>query len=155
VKLFSRWHANIKALRDVSPAQLEQHAEEIPSTVYKRCAHIVLENQRTKEGADALEVGNLKHFGKLMRESHQSLRELYEVSCHELNLMVEAAEGIPGYWGGRMTGGGFGGCTVNLVEAERAGQFAEEISKRYYGKTGINPEIYICSAADGAYAENQ
>lgn len=90
-----------------------------------------------------------------MRDSHASLRDLYEVSCVELDAMVEAADGLPGYIGGRMTGGGFGGCTVNLVEARQAASFAEAIAARYRKATGILPDIHICSAADGAGAEQE
>lgn len=85
-----------------------------------------------------------------MEESHRSLRDLYEVSCRELDIMVESAAGLRGYWGGRMTGGGFGGCTVNLVTAADADAFAVEIARRYSRITGINPDVYVCSAADGA-----
>jgi galactokinase len=88
-----------------------------------------------------------------MRESHRSLRDLYEVSCRELDIMVELAEGLPGYYGGRMTGGGFGGCTLNLVEATDAQLFADQISARYQRAVGVEPTVYICSAADGAMSE--
>jgi galactokinase len=88
-----------------------------------------------------------------MRASHRSLRDLYEVSCTELDVMVELAEGLPGYYGGRMTGGGFGGCTVNLVETAKADAFASEIARRYQNATGIKPEVYIFSAANGASQE--
>ncbi len=154
VRLLSRWYPGIKALRDVSLPQLEAHTRELPAAIYKRCAHIISENQRTQNGADALAAGNLEHFGMLMRKSHESLRDLYEVSCQELDLMVEAAEGLTGYWGGRMTGGGFGGCTVNLVEAKNAAQFSHEISEKYRSKTGAQPDVYICKASDGAIVEN-
>ncbi len=154
VRLLSRWYPGIKALRDVSLPQLEAHTRELPAAIYKRCAHIISENQRTQNGADALAAGNLEHFGMLMRKSHESLRDLYEVSCQELDLMVEAAEGLTGYWGGRMTGGGFGGCTVNLVEAKNAAQFSHEISEKYRSKTGTQPDVYICKASDGAIVEN-
>jgi len=93
--------------------------------------------------------------GRLMKESHASLRDLYEVSCMELDAMVDAAEGLPGYIGGRMTGGGFGGCTVNLVESRQAASFAEAIAARYRKATGIVPDIHICSAADGANQEQE
>jgi len=94
----------------------------------------------------------LNGFGERMRESHRSLRDLYEVSCRELDIMVEAAEGLPGFCGGRMTGGGFGGCTVNLVQQQHASDFAAQISERYRQATGISPQVYICSAEDGAQA---
>lgn len=85
-----------------------------------------------------------------MRESHDSLRELYEVSCRELDVMVEAAQDLPGFIGGRMTGGGFGGCTVNLVREENAEEFAKRIAERYREATGIRPQVYLCTAEDGA-----
>ena len=90
-----------------------------------------------------------------MRESHISLRDLYEVSCRELDLMVEAAQGLPGFYGGRMTGGGFGGCTVNLVETTLAQAFALKIADRYQAKTGIVPQTYTCSPANGAEEVSQ
>jgi galactokinase len=153
VRILSNWYPGIRALRDVSSDQLQQHAADLPETIYKRCSHVVNENQRVLDGSRALAAADLSQFGQLMRASHYSLRDLYAVSCEELDLMVEAAEGLPGYYGGRMTGGGFGGCTVNLVSAAQAQAFADEVRRRYLGKTGINPDIYVCSAANGASAE--
>jgi galactokinase len=153
VRLLSQWYPGIRALRDVSPEQLQKHAVDLPPTIYRRCSHVVNENQRVLEASRALSAGNLTRFGELMRESHNSLRDLYAVSCEELDLMVELAEGLPGFYGGRMTGGGFGGCTVNLVSAAQAQVFADQIHQRYLQKTGINPDVYICSAANGASAE--
>jgi len=89
-------------------------------------------------------------MGKLMQDSHESLRDLYEVSCRELDVMVDAAQGLPGFIGGRMTGGGFGGCTVNLVREESAADFAAQIAQRYHQATAITPQIYPCHAANGA-----
>jgi galactokinase len=152
VKILSKWYPDAHALRDISVEQLELHAKELPSVIYKRCSHVVRENQRVLDGAKCLAGGDLSGFGKLMRESHSSLRDLYEVSCRELDMMVEMAEGVPGYWGGRMTGGGFGGCTVNLVNAANAPAFAEEIAARYRQARSIKPDVYICSAGDGASA---
>jgi galactokinase len=137
-------------LRDLSVEQLERHAKDLPPIIYRRCAHVVTENQRVLDGATCLSQGDLRGFGEKMRQSHRSLRDLYEVSCRELDLMVELAEGLPGYCGGRMTGGGFGGCTVNLVSAAETGAFTREIAARYRQATGIEPDVYICSAADGA-----
>jgi galactokinase len=152
-KILTRWYPKIRALRDVSVKQLEQHVAEIPATIYKRCFHVVAENQRVLEGAEYLADGNVSRFGDLMRESHCSLRDLFEVSCRELDIMVEIAESLEGYCGGRMTGGGFGGCTVNLVKTADATRFASQISGRYQAVTGIKPAIYICSAANGAGAD--
>ncbi len=150
VKILSQWDPGIRALRDVSPAQLEEHATELPGTIYKRCAHVIYENQRTLDGAACLAKGDLGEFGRLMAESHRSLRDLYEVSCRELDLMVENAEALPGFWGGRMTGGGFGGCTVNLVNAADAESFAATVAERYSQATRIKPDTHICFAAGGA-----
>jgi galactokinase len=154
VKILTRWYPNIKALRDVSVEQLEQHAAEMPETVYRRCQHVVSENQRVLEGAKYLSDGEVSRFGVLMRQSHASLRDLYEVSCRELDVMVEIAESLEGYYGGRMTGGGFGGCTVNLVKTEAAQKFAGQISERYQSIIGVKPDVYVCSAANGASADS-
>lgn len=152
VKILKKWYPNILALRDISSQQLEEHRQDLPDTIYRRCLHVVQENQRVLDGALRLTDGDLHGFGDLMRASHRSLRDLYEVSCRELNVMVEVAEGLPGYYGGRMTGGGFGGCTVNLVNARDAAAFAERVAQRYQRETGTAPSVYICSAADGAHA---
>jgi galactokinase len=154
VKLLRQWYPEIRSLRDCSSQQLERHTGGIPEKVFKRCRHVVEENERVHEGARRLRAVDLQGFGELMRESHGSLRDLYEVSCRELDLMAEAAEGLPGYYGGRMTGGGFGGCTLNLVEARSAEDFAGLVAERYQAATAIKPDIYICSAADGAGIES-
>jgi galactokinase len=150
VRQFAKWDPTIRALRDLPLALLDQHAKDLPATIWKRCSHVVHENQRTVDAARALTDGDLVRVGELMRESHNSLRDLYEVSCSELDVMVEAAQGLRGFCGGRMTGGGFGGCTVNLVREENADEFAKEIAERYRKATGITPQIYLCSAEDGA-----
>jgi galactokinase len=153
VRIMAKWYPNIRALRDLSFDQLIKHSKDLPETIYKRCRHVVEENKRVRDGARRLRAGDLNGFGERMRESHRSLRDLYEVSCRELDIMVEAAEGLPGYYGGRMTGGGFGGSTINLVEATDADSFGDQVSSRYQNATGIKPAVYICSAADGARAE--
>ncbi len=150
VRAFAKWNPAIRALRDVPVELLDQHAKDVPTTIWKRCSHVVRENLRTLDAAAALTEGNLARVGKLMHDSHCSLRDLYEVSCRELDIMVEAAEGLLGFCGGRMTGGGFGGCTVNLVHEENAADFAAHIAERYRQATGINPQVYLCSAEDGA-----
>ncbi len=150
VEILSRFYPGIKALRDVSSEQLAAHAAVLSPVVYKRCQHVVEENARVIEAARDFRGGNLTRVGDLMADSHRSLRDLYEVSCRELDIMVESAQGLPGFYGGRMTGGGFGGCTVNLVESGQAESFASQIAERYRQKTGISPDVYICSPADGA-----
>lgn len=153
VRILSKWYPEIRALRDVSVDQLVRHSNDIPEKILKRCRHVVEENERVREGARHLRSGDLNRFGEVMRESHRSLRDLFEVSCRELDIMVESAEGLEGYYGGRMTGGGFGGSTINLVEASCAEAFAVQISARYQQAAGISPAVYICSAADGARVE--
>jgi galactokinase len=153
VKILSSWYPGTRSLRDISDEQLASHCHEMPTLVYKRCLHVVRENQRVQKGSACLSEDDLAGFGELMRESHRSLRDLFEVSCRELDVMVEVAEGLPGYYGGRMTGGGFGGCTVNLVDAQDAQGFANEISARYQSVTGIKPVVYLCAASEGASAE--
>jgi len=154
VSILTRWNPEVRALRDVSLDLLEQHKKDLPGEVYKRCLHVVSENQRVLDTAECLRKGDLERLSALMHDSHSSLRDLYEVSCRELDIMVEAAEGLPGYCGGRMTGGGFGGCTVNLVRSANAEDFAREIARRYQQATGIQPKVYPCSAEDGAQALN-
>jgi galactokinase len=129
---------------------LDERLSDLPATIGKRCAHVIRENHRTVDAARALREGDLSTVGELMRESHNSLRDLYEVSCKELDVMVESAEGLPGFVGGRMTGGGFGGCTVNLVRDDNAQEFAKQIAERYRNSTGITPQVYLCTAEDGA-----
>jgi galactokinase len=153
VKILAKSCPGVRALRDVSVEQLEAQRSSMTELIYRRCMHVVQEDDRVVETVRRLRNGDLKTVGRLMAESHASLRDLYEVSCPELDAMVEAAQGLPGFIGGRMTGGGFGGCTVNLVEGTRAAQFAEEVTERYRAKTGIVPSVYVCSAADGAGAE--
>jgi galactokinase len=110
----------------------------------------VTENARVLRAANALASGSLETFGQLMYESHQSLNCDFDVSCHELDTMVRLAANLPGTYGARMTGGGFGGCTVNLVQSVRAEDFRDQIRKQYFEVTGIVPDIYITKAANGA-----
>jgi galactokinase len=153
VKLLSKWYPAIKALRDVSVEELEVHVNDMPPLIYKRCLHVVKEDQRVLDSARFLKRGDVQSFGLLMGESHISMRDLYEISCPEVDTMVEIAQHLPGFSGGRMTGGGFGGCTVNLVKSEDADTFAKEIAVRYEKATKMEPDVWVCSAASGAHAE--
>jgi galactokinase len=123
----------------------------MPENVLKRCRHIVTENTRTVAAADALEAGNLKALGRLMAEAHASYRDDFEASCREADVMVELAAKESGCVGARLTGGGFGGCTVNLVETEQAPVFVERLRQGYLQATGIHAEIYLCHASAGAH----
>ena len=150
VRLLAKRISGITALRDVSVAQLEKYRAELPQKIYQRCEHVVRENQRVLESSKALATGDLAAVGEYMAASHRSLRDLYQVSCFELDLMVESAQGLPGFFGGRMTGGGFGGCTVNLVNTPDAAAFADRIASRYHERTGIHPDVFVSAASDGA-----
>jgi len=141
---------NIRALRDVSEPQLEQNRALLSDVTYKRALHVVSENARVLQGADALRSGDLGRFGKLMAESHRSLRDLYEVSSRELDRMVEIASQQPGLYGARLTGGGFGGSTINLVDAAHAEAFAQNVAAAYERATSFAAHTYICMPADGA-----
>ena len=140
----------VRALRDVSLSQLKGYGASLPDVTYWRCRHVISENARVLEATNALKQGNLNRFGVLMGESHVSLRDDYEVSCYELDLMVDLARKCRGVYGARMTGGGFGGCTVNLVEADAVDEFKVNVAREYEIATGLHPEIYVCTAADGA-----
>ena len=144
-----RWPA-VAALRDVTLSQLSECEQEMPPNVFRRCRHIVTENKRTELAASALERGDLLSFGALMAEAHRSIRDDFEASCSELDKLVELAAIIPGCYGARMTGGGFGGCTVNLVEEGEAERFRQEIHAKYRVSTGIDADIYLCRASAGA-----
>jgi galactokinase len=139
----------VASLRDVDPITLEAHRAELPDEIFRRCRHVVTENGRVLRMAAALEQSDLAAIGPLMAESHRSLRDDYEVSCPELDAMVEAAA-MPGVYGARMTGGGFGGCTVNLVDAEAVDEFMRRVPRTYEASTGRKPEIYVSDASGGA-----
>jgi len=140
----------IRSLRDVTLDQLELHRGILSEVLYKRALHVIAENARVLGAAEALRAEDLERFGKRMAESHSSLRDLYEVSCAELDLMVEQAHRQEGVYGARMTGGGFGGSTINLVESRFADAFAENMASSYEKETGIVPQIYVCAPAEGA-----
>ncbi len=140
----------IKALRDVSPAQLDEHQNLLSPLVLRRARHVVTENARTVEAAERLSAGDLQRFGVLMNESHRSLRDDYEVSSPQLDLLVSAAQAVPGVYGARLTGAGFGGCTVSLVDPGVVDDMIASVSDAYQNAFGRPPEIYVCTASDGA-----
>jgi galactokinase len=141
---------HVRALRDVTLADLERCGRDLPDPILRRCRHVVSENARVVDAAGALDRGDAAAFGGLMAESHRSLRDDYEVSCVELDLMVDIACQVKGVFGARMTGGGFGGCTINLVQTEHIEEFKRTIAERYKQATGRAPEIYVSPAAEGA-----
>jgi galactokinase len=142
----------IRALRDVSIADLESARADLSDEVYRRCRHVVTENARTIDAVEALAAGNFESFGRLMGESHASLAGDYSVSCEELDTMVALAERLGGVYGARMTGGGFGGSIVALVEAAHAERVRDELGRHYADATGLEPDVWICRAGDGVEA---
>jgi galactokinase len=150
VRLLSRSLTSICALRDVSLAELEARAGTLPKTIYRRCRHVITEDARVTKAAASLEQGDLDTFGALMGDSHRSLRDDYEVSCAELDLMVELAARQDNVYGARMTGGGFGGCTINLVRTDAVNEFQSRVGDAYQKSTGLAPQIFVSPAAEGA-----
>jgi len=149
VIILRRYLPTISALRDVNGGDLRNHAGELPDLLYRRAQHVITENARTLEAAITLKDGDVEKFGRLMSASHASLRDDYEVSCAELDLMVELACSCDGVFGARMTGGGFGGCTVNLVRSDEVESFTRFISKEYRGRTRIDADIYAVNTDQG------
>jgi galactokinase len=142
----------IKALRDVTIEDLTANRDLLSEVVYRRCRHVVGENARTRLAARYFggESADLVEIGKLMYLSHESLRDDYEVSCEELDALVEIAKGVEGVYGARMTGGGFGGCTVTLLKSSSFNEFSESVNREYNSRFGIEPDIYTLEASDGA-----
>ena len=145
---------HVSSLRDATVADLESVREFMTAESYARCHHIITENGRVMLAKRALLAGDLQEFGRLMYQAHASFRDDFAASCEEVDALVELARDIQGCFGARITGGGFGGCTVNLVVREHAEAFREKLVAAYRNKTGILAECYITSAADGALARN-
>jgi len=150
VRLLKADLPGITALRDVSVEAFNRFSSTLPVEVEKRARHVVEEVDRSRQAIPLLESGNLAQFGKLMNECHASLRDLYEVSCPELDVMARVAQSLSGCYGARLTGAGFGGCTVNLVAQDQAEDFAKALAAGYESETGLHPESYICRASAGA-----
>lgn len=143
VRIISTHSPEVKALRDVSPETLVEHWDTLPAVIQRRARHVVTENQRVLDAVECLEAGDVDGFGDLMYDSHESLRIDYEVSCMELDALVDATMAMDEVVGARMTGAGFGGCTVNLVEAGYVGEFTEKIKMRYHRATAKQAEVYL------------
>ncbi len=138
-------------LRDATLEDLEKWGNEMEPKSYLRAKHVISEDLRTVAACDALLKGDMKELGRLMAEAHRSYSEDFEGSCVEADAMVALSQDLPGLIGARLTGGGFGGCTINLVEQSEAGRFAEALRARYKAKTGIEPQIHVCHASGGAH----
>ncbi len=143
----------VKALRDVMPEQLAANADKLPEVIARRASHVVNENARTLAAVDALRKGDLKTVGRLLNESHVSLRDLYEVSIRELDIMAELAQTTEGCYGARMMGGGFGGAVIALVQDSAASRLAETVAEAYNAATHLKAYIYATKAGPGSSVE--
>lgn len=149
VRRLAQYLPGIQSLRDVTVEEFDQVAAVLPDIIRRRCNHVINENERVTLAVAALKRGDLPFFGKLLYASHESLRHDYEVSCRELDWLVEIAQGTPGVYGARLTGGGFGGCTLNLVAADKVALFREKVRQEYVAATDLTPECHVCLASDG------
>jgi len=140
----------VKALRDVTSATFAQRADELDEVTRHRARHVITEDERTEQAAEAMQSGDAALLGKLMNESHESLRDDYEVSSEALNTMVDAAREHEACYGARMTGAGFGGCAVALIRADAAEDFVAKTIEAYKSTTEAEPAVYVCTATDGA-----
>jgi galactokinase len=149
-EILRRFRPAIRKLRDAREDDFVRFGSEMPEAVLRRCRHVVSENRRVLEFAEACRQENLARMGTLMNDSYVSYRDDFEASCPEVEVLVQSAQLQRGCYGSRLTGGGFGGCTVSLVETDSADAFQKAVHKRYLTETGINAEIYCCTATDGA-----
>ena len=143
----------VRALRDVAATDLPALLPELPPVIQKRVRHVVTENARTLAAADALQSGDLVEVGRLFNESHASLRDDFEVSCRELDIMAALAQAQPGCYGARMSGGGFGGCAVALVAGDQVESFIAAVAPAYEAQTGLKPDLYAVTPAPGSGAQ--
>lgn len=160
VEILRRWIPGISSLRDIALTDFKKHEEELPALTQKRCRYVIEENARVLEAVSVLKGRSqsaseetdaaLIRFGRLMNASHNGLRDDYEVSCKELDLLTDIARSITGVIGSRMTGAGFGGCTVSIVHQDALEMFQTRVTTEYHQQTGIEPEIYLCNVSDGA-----
>jgi galactokinase len=150
VALLAEQVPSVSSLRDVDPAMLRRYRRVLPETVARRAEHVVTENDRVIAAAGALEAGDLERLGGLFAASHESLRSRYEVSCAALDEMVAVAVAVPGVVAARMTGAGFGGCTVNLVREEAVEALARAVVEEYPRRTGLTPRVFSVAISDGA-----
>jgi galactokinase len=150
VRFFKQIQPEVRSLRDVSANDVQRHGTGLPNVLFRRAKHVITENARVLAAAESLKSNDFRKVGQLMYESHASLRDDYEVSCPELDLMVDIARSLPGVYGSRMTGGGFGGCTISLVEKSAADDFCKRIKREYEIATKVRHDVYVTTAADGA-----
>jgi galactokinase len=150
VRLLSRYLGPIQALRDVTPQQLESKRRKLPELIYRRCRHIVTENARVLEAERALETGDFVACGRAMNASHLSMRDDFEITCPEVDMLAGLAQHVKGVYGSRMTGGGFGGCTISLLEEWAIDKASQMLTDGYRIAMGRDVDIYVCTPSDGA-----
>ena len=150
VRLLSRYLGPIQALRDVTPQQLESKRRKLPELIYRRCRHIVTENARVLEAERALETGDFVACGRAMNASHLSMRDDFEITCPEVDMLAGLAQNVKGVYGSRMTGGGFGGCTISLIEEWAIDKTSQMLTDGYRIAMGRDVDIYVCAPSDGA-----
>jgi galactokinase len=150
VRLLRTFLGPIKALRDVTQDQLEAHRRTMPDLMYRRCRHIVTENARVLAAERALLSGDFAACGQAMNASHASMRDDFEITCPEIDFLADLAQSTEGVYGSRMTGGGFGGCTVSLVEAAAVDRVSKRLVETYRLGIGREAEVFACSPSDGA-----
>jgi galactokinase len=148
-----RGETEIRWLRDITHEELIIHWNDLDPVGRIRARHVITENARVEQGAEALRAGDLARFGRLMSASHASSRDDFGNSAAALDALIASAEESPGFLGGKLSGAGWAGCTVNLVEADQAAAFAESVTRAYAQRSGVVPEVHICRAADGAQGE--
>jgi galactokinase len=153
VELLRKYKPGLQSLRDISTVEFAAYSEYLPEVVRMRAEHVVQEIYRVERGVNVLREGDAKMFGGIMFAGHRSLRDLYQVSTPELDALVETARRLPGIYGARLTGAGFGGCTVNLIEAEKAESFIHGLIQGYHEKTGKEAKVYLCRASAGVGVE--
>ncbi len=154
VDIMKNFYPHIDSLRDITIDQLYEKKQHISNKVFARCSYVLEENQRVFDLCDAMQKGDFKQFGSLFYASHEGLKTKYEVSCTELDLLVDIAHTTDGVIGARMMGGGFGGCTLNLVEINKVQDFISEINQRYHSATNNTPEIYTVNVQGGTKIED-
>ncbi len=151
VSILKKYDESISSLRDISLKLISEHKSEFDQTVYKRCTYVIKENQRLIDACNALENNDYDKFGNLMYQSHLGLKSEYEVSCKELDILVDITKNMDFVLGSRMMGGGFGGCTINLIKSTYKEEFEQKITQDYHTKTNIYPDVYFVKLSDGVH----
>jgi galactokinase len=152
VRQLQQYLPEMRSLRDISPVEFAAYGESLAPEIRKRAEHVVKEIARVESAVTALKTGKKQSFGALMYSGHASLRDLYQVSTAELDILVAIAHDLPGCIGARLTGAGFGGCTINLVEQPQAPDFIQSLIQAYHERTGRQAQVYLCQASNGAEA---